>query len=199
MAAPLFRWLYTLEARRDASTGRLLQAGAIPWCRRAGGRIEILLITSRGSGKWIIPRGWSSRFRSLAQSAKREALEEAGVRGFISREPLGFVDAPKSYRLAGEINWLLAVHAMEVTDVLNSWKEAGQRQRQWFPAEEAAGLVRPAALGPLMLELAAAKQRQAGSRDEERSAGLLMSAPPEIAEPERRERRHSHANLGGAR
>lgn len=199
MFAPLFRWLYTLEVPRDRKTGRLLQAAALPWCRRAGGKVEVLLITTRTSGKWTIPRGWTLRFRSLSQSAKREALQEAGVRGFMSRQPLGHLDAPKTYRFAGQIDWLLAVYALEVTDVLNNWKEADQRERRWFSAEEAAELVRPSALGSLILELAATKQRQPSSSDEQRGTGLFMPPAPKVAKPERGERRHDHADLGSPR
>lgn len=198
-ASTLFRWLYTLEVPRDRVTGRPLQAGAIPWCRRAGGAVEILLITSRGTGKWIVPRGWTMRFRSLARTAKKEALEEAGVRGFISREPVGSIDLPKTYRLAGTIEWRLALFALEVTDVLHRWKEAGQRERRWLPPEQAADLVQPPELGALILELAATKQRQAGSGDEQGGAGLLLAPPAQQAEPEGGERRHDHADLGAAR
>ena len=197
-ASALFRWLYTLEVPRDRETGRPLQVGAIPWCRRAGGGVEVLLITSRGTGKWIVPRGWTMRFRSLARAAKKEALEEAGVRGFISREPLGFVDVGKDYRLAGTINWRLALFALEVTDVLHRWKEAGQRERRWFAPEEAARLVQPPEVGALILELAASKQRQAGGGDEQGGAGLLLTTSAEEAEAEGGERRHHHANLGAA-
>jgi 8-oxo-dGTP pyrophosphatase MutT (NUDIX family) len=198
IVAPLFRWLYTLDVRRDPATRRPLQVGAVPWCRRAGSKLEVLLITSRRSGKWIVPRGWTSRLRRLPRSAKREALEEAGVRGFISREPIGHVDLPKDYRLAGTIQWRLALFSLEVTDVLETWKETGQRQRQWFSPEEAAKLVSPPEVGALILELAAAKQRQPSSGGEQGGAGLFFAPPTQEAEPERGERRHDHADLGAA-
>ena len=199
LVAPLFRWLYTLEVRRDSSSRARLQAGAIPWCRRAGGRIEVLLVTTRRSGKWTIPRGWTALWRTLARSAKREALEEAGVRGLVSRQPLGMVAAPKTYRLAGRVDWQLAVFALEVTDQQTSWKEAGQRQRQWFSPEEAAEIVQPRELGALILELATTKQRQPSGGGKQRDAGLLLPTPPQETEAERGERRREHADLGGPR
>lgn len=198
-AAALFRWLYTLEVPRDRETRQPLQVAALPWCRRSGGEIQVLLVTSRRSGKWIIPRGWTMRFRSLPRAAKREALEEAGVRGFISREPIGHVDAPKRYPLAGTIDWRVAVFPLEVSDELHVWKEADQRERRWFSTEEAAELVSPPEMGALILDLVAAKQRQSSSSREESGAGLLFPPTPEETEPERRQPRHDHADLGSPR
>ena len=148
----LARFLYTLEVPRDRATRRPLQTGVIPWRRTSGG-VEILLITSRSSGKWIIPKGWPMLFRSLADAAAREAYEEAGVRGRITPEPLGRIDAPKTYRLAGTIDWLLVVYALEVTQELASWTEQHQRRREWFSVTEAAHRVRPKALAPLIAAL----------------------------------------------
>lgn len=148
----LARFLYTLEVPRDPATRRPFQTAAIPWRRSAGG-IDILLITSRHSGKWIIPKGWPMRFRSLAEAAAQEAYEEAGVRGRVAPEPLGRVAAPKSYRLAGTVDWLLVVHAMEVTRELPSWPEQHQRRRVWLSIEDAARRVRPKTLAPLIRAL----------------------------------------------
>ena len=148
-----FRFLYTLEVPRDPATRRPLQTGAIPW-RCTGSGVEVLLITGRSSGKWIIPKGWPMLFRSLADAAAREAYEEAGVRGRVSPEPLGRIDAPKSYRFAGTIDWLLVVHAMEVTEELDTWPEQHQRRRKWLSIDEAAGRVRPKALAPLIRAVA---------------------------------------------
>ena len=146
------RFFYTIEVPRDPATRRPLQTGAVPW-RRTGGRLEVLLITGRSSGKWIIPKGWPMLFRSLTQAAAQEAFEEAGVRGVVATDPLGRISAPKTYRLAGTIDWLLVVHAMEVTEELPDWPERDQRQREWLSIEEAARRVRPKLLGPLIAAL----------------------------------------------
>ena len=147
-----FRFLYTLEVPRDPATGRPLQTGVIPW-RRAAEGVEVLLITGRSSGKWIIPKGWPMLFRSLADAAAHEAFEEAGVRGRLAPDPLGRVDAPKTCRFAGTIHWLLVVHAMEVTEELERWPEQDQRRREWLSMEEGAKRVRPRSIAPLIRAL----------------------------------------------
>lgn len=158
------RFLYTFEVPRDPVTRRPLQTGVIPWRRTPQG-IEVLLITGRSSGKWIIPKGWPMLFRSLAEAAAQEAYEEAGIRGTILPEPLGSVGASKSYRLAGRIDWLLVVHAMEVAEELTDWPERHERRREWMSVAEASRRVRPRSIGELigrLPESVAAKERQAG-------------------------------------
>ena len=51
--------------------------------------VEFLLITSRGTGRWIIPKGWPMPGRTLAQAALREAYEEAGIRGIVETSSIG--------------------------------------------------------------------------------------------------------------
>src|SRR5271167_3938896 len=76
----------TLASRKDASQ---VQYGALPY-RVTGTRgIEFLLITSRETGRWIIPKGWPIEGMKPAKSAAREAYEEAGVRGIVSTMPIG--------------------------------------------------------------------------------------------------------------
>lgn len=152
LLSPLFRFLYTIEVPRDPTTRRPLQTGVVPWRPTSSG-LEVLLVTSRSSGKWIIPKGWPMLFRTLADAAAREAYEEAGIRGRTSVEPLGRIDAPKTYRFAGTIDWLLVVHAMQVTEELSAWPEQHQRRREWLSIDEAAKRVRPKALAPLIRAL----------------------------------------------
>lgn len=141
------RFLYTLEAPRLG--GRPVQAGALCW-RRAGSEIELLLVTSRRSGKWGCPKGWGLRGRPLYRTAEREAWEEAGVVGRCHNRLIGLVDAPKTYRLVGTLNWALALYPLEVEALANDWPERGQRERRWFAQAEAAERVRPRGLQPLL-------------------------------------------------
>jgi 8-oxo-dGTP pyrophosphatase MutT (NUDIX family) len=145
----LLRFLYTLEVPRLG--GAPVQAGAICWREGAMG-LEILLVTSRRSGKWGVPKGWALRGRSLHKTAEREAWEEAGVVGRTENLMLGPVDAPKRYRLAGTIDWTLALYALQVERLAESWPERRQRQRRWFPQAEAAERVRPRSLQPLLAD-----------------------------------------------
>jgi 8-oxo-dGTP pyrophosphatase MutT (NUDIX family) len=143
----LLRFLYTLEVPRVG--GAPMQAGALCWQRR-GKRLRVLLVTSRRSGKWGVPKGWALRGRPLHRTAAREAWEEAGVIGLTENRLLGMIDAPKSYRLVGEIAWKLALYPLEVDQLADDWPECGQRKRRWFRPEEAAEMVRPRALGFLL-------------------------------------------------
>ena len=148
---PLFRFLYTLEVPRLA--GKPAQAGALCW-RRYKGRLEILLVKTRNSGRWTVPGGWALRGRPLAITAEREAWEEAGVRGAVANRVLTVIPKRKQYRLAGPIEWQMAVFPLRVETVADDYPEAGERERGWFEVEEAAKLVHPSALGPVLRDVA---------------------------------------------
>ncbi len=112
------------------------QYAALPYRRRPGG-LEVLLITSRGSGRWIIPKGWPIVGLSPSQAAAREALEEAGITGRIGSERIGIYRYDK--RLADDTSQtcVVEVFALEVDDQLDSWPEQHQRRREWLGLEEA--------------------------------------------------------------
>ena len=143
----LLRLLYTAEVPRQA--GYPLQGGALCW-RREKGQLELLLVTSRRSGRWGVPKGWGLLGRPLHRTAEREAWEEAGVIGRTENRLLGLVPAPKTYRLIGEVPWLLALYPLEVEHLADDWPEQGQRERRWFAANDAAERVRPRAIGALL-------------------------------------------------
>src|SRR3569623_26252 len=65
------------------------QFAALPWRRMPDGSVKVLLITSRGSRRWVIPKGWPMPDRSPAQAAAQEAYEEAGVVGTPADKALG--------------------------------------------------------------------------------------------------------------
>ncbi len=117
------------------------QVGALVW-RPADNRdrFEILLITSLGTGRWIIPKGWQKRGASAPQSAAEEAWEEAGVNGVIGDAEIGRFDYLKRERDAERT---LTVHVFELafTDSSRSYPEKGKRRRIWLDAGKAAGLV----------------------------------------------------------
>ncbi len=74
---------------RKAQVKPLKQVAALPFRVGADGRIEVLLITSRDTGRWIIPKGWPMAGRKAHQAAEREAYEEAGLEGQIAANPVG--------------------------------------------------------------------------------------------------------------
>ncbi|WP_375172940.1 NUDIX hydrolase [Pseudooceanicola sp.] len=115
-----------------------LQVAALCYRTRKGAR-EVLLITSRGTGRWILPKGWPIKGLDAAGAAMQEAWEEAGVKkGKTEPEAIGTYTYQKG--LPG--NWSIAVKTLvfpvEVIALASDFPEVDQRKRQWFSPEEAA-------------------------------------------------------------
>jgi 8-oxo-dGTP pyrophosphatase MutT (NUDIX family) len=140
------------ETRGDESP-LPIQAGALPWRMTRGNRPQVLLVTGRRSGRWMIPKGWAMTGKSLAAAAAIEAFEEAGVEGIIDSEPLGSFRHMKQHALAGELEVSILVHPLAVERELEEWPEKGERKRKWFGADQAAVSVESAELGELILKL----------------------------------------------
>ena len=100
--------------------------------RQSKKRREFLLITSRDTGRWIIPKGWAIKNLTEAESAAQEAFEEAGVVGRIEADPLGAFDYDKWMDGGFPIRCRVQVYAMEVARLEKSYPEAQQRKRKWF-------------------------------------------------------------------
>lgn len=120
---------------------RHIQVAAL--CYRTGkkGR-EVLMITSRDTGRWIIPKGWPMRGRESGEAALQEAWEEAGVRkGNVSKDALGHYhyDKRKSAGWAQPVKTL--VYPVEVKEMADKFPEAQERKRKWVSPDEAANLV----------------------------------------------------------
>ena len=113
------------------------QVAALPVRHAADGGLEVLLITSRETRRWVIPKGWPMRDRKDYQAAAREALEEAGISGRIRKRPLGAYTYQK--RLVGRVEpCRVMVYVLEVEKVRAAWRERDQRTRQWFEPGSAA-------------------------------------------------------------
>jgi 8-oxo-dGTP pyrophosphatase MutT (NUDIX family) len=131
-----------------ASFMREQQFAALPWRRSAG--LEFLLITSRETGRWVIPKGWPMEDRTDAESAAQEAYEEAGIRGHVAATAIGYYDYEKHGRSGANKYLHVDVFAMEVTEVLENWPEAHQRERRWFSADDAEACVNEPELSALI-------------------------------------------------
>jgi len=129
-----------------------LQVGALCWRRTARGALRILLITSRDTGRWVIPKGWPMRNRTEAEAAEREAWEEAGVRGTILPQPIGLYGYPKYMSKGKVIPCVVRVFPLEVEGSASRFPEAGQRRRKWFAPEDAARRVRETELARIIRE-----------------------------------------------
>lgn len=127
-----------------------VQAAALPWRRSAAG-IEVMLVTSRGTGRWVLPKGWPEGDETLADSAAREAFEEAGLRGVISPKEAGRYYYGKQRPTGMEWRCEVTVFALEVTEEAPNWPESTMRRRKWFSPAEAAELVDEADLAELVV------------------------------------------------
>ncbi|PCH71460.1 MAG: NUDIX hydrolase [Rhodobacteraceae bacterium] len=101
---------------------------------------QVLLITSRGSGRWIIPKGWPVDGVTPAQSAAREAWEEAGVTGKVYDQCLGLYSYSKSLNGTG-LPIVAMIYPVKVDALASNYPEEGQRVRKWFSQKKASSLV----------------------------------------------------------
>lgn len=125
------------------------QVGALPW-RRKGGGIEILLVTSRETKRWVIPKGWPMARLIDSNAAKREAYEEAGIDGRIQRQAIGRYAYDKRASNGSSQPCIVTVYAFRVLREHRSWPEKAERKRCWFKLEVAAEKVNEAGLRALI-------------------------------------------------
>ncbi len=116
---------------------------------------EVLLITSRGGGRWLLPKGWPPGGRDLVQTARREAEEEAGVVGRLHETPVGSYSYDKEMRQGYRVHRLVVVFPLLVEMHLLSWLEQHERQRRWGKLADVAAMVAHRNLAHLLSGLAA--------------------------------------------
>jgi len=99
---------------------------AIPIARAAG---KVLVITSRKRpNHWVLPKGgWESTDVALEAAASREAWEEAGVRGTITRFVTTIPSAASTYHF----------YELDVASLDSDWLECKERRREWVDFAEA--------------------------------------------------------------
>ncbi|GAB4286316.1 MAG: NUDIX hydrolase [Roseovarius sp.] len=116
-------------------------------CCRTGadGGTEVLLITSRETRRWVLPKGWPMADRSAAEAARTEAWEEAGVKAArVWPEPVGSYRYDKRQAGGGTIPVEVQVFRIEVAELCDSYPEAHERTRSWVtPAIAAARVDEP--------------------------------------------------------
>ena len=129
------------------------QVGALIWRRRRGRR-EVLLITSRQTRRWIIPKGWTIAGKSAAAAARIEAWEEAGVaKSVCSRKPIGLVDYSKRLKSGRYAPCLIHVYLLRVRRLVADYPEKFERRRLWVSPDKAARLVREPALKAILRQM----------------------------------------------
>lgn len=117
------------------------QFGALCYRVNKKGKHKILLVTSRGTGRWVVPKGWPMDGRTPAASAAQEAWEEAGVRGTSAGQCLGLYSYQKWMGRVAPLPVIVMVYPLAVSEVAADFPEQGQRERRWFSPSEAASSV----------------------------------------------------------
>ena len=132
-----------------------LQFAVLPWRLSDSGTREVLLLTSRETHRWVVPKGWPMRGRKPAEVASREAYEEAGLIGqVVGKRPLGNFHYQKRLAKKKAIICEVRVYLFRVQQQLDDWPERGERKRKWFDANEAVALVEEGGLAEIMARFA---------------------------------------------
>ncbi len=128
------------------------QFGAVPYRRTETGELEVLLITSRETGRWVIPKGWPMRGRAPQKAAAIEAYEEAGAVGKPSKAALGTYSYGKRTKTETK-PCEVTVYPLFVEKLVDRWPESDERRREWFDPAAAAERVDEPELRSIFLNL----------------------------------------------
>ncbi|MFD2175574.1 NUDIX hydrolase [Rhodobacter lacus] len=126
-------FLGTLMGKRPDA----LQVAAL--CRRKiEDELEVLLVTSLDTGRWIVPKGWPMRGKTLAEAALREAWEEAGITGTVHAEAVGNYVYTKHRKTGLDQRCEVLCFLVDVETMEDKFPEAGRRKRVWVSPKTAA-------------------------------------------------------------
>jgi 8-oxo-dGTP pyrophosphatase MutT (NUDIX family) len=140
-----------------------VQYAALPFRRTSGGGIEVLLVTSRGTRRWIVPKGWPVPGLSPSGSAAREAFEEAGVIGSVGETAIGTFRYQKQLNSGAFVTCETTVFPLEVQEQRRRFPEASQREQRWFSPEAAAEAVAEKELGRAIVAFAESQEIRSSS------------------------------------
>jgi 8-oxo-dGTP pyrophosphatase MutT (NUDIX family) len=128
-----------------------VQSAVIPWRTKDRAR-QVLLITSRSGKRWVVPKGIVEPDLTPADSAVKEAYEEAGIQGRVSKKSVGSYTYEKWGGICD-----VEVFVLKVNKELQDWPEADVRERCWFTPKEAAALVAEEKLAAMIRQVAKKK------------------------------------------
>ena len=143
------------------------------------GKLEILLVTSRDTGRWIIPKGWPMSGLPPEAAALREAWEEAGVQGRPRATCIGVYNYSKAMGPGRTIPCLVAVYPVKVAQLRDGFPERKERRRKWFAPEKAASKVDEPELQALILGFTPTKAGRGNA-----ASPAATDPPPEPPEQE---------------
>ena len=133
-----------------SANARRLQYGALPYRRANGHRAEFMLVNSRETRRWIIPKGWPKQGKSPHRSAAREAFEEAGVLGAVGRRAVGSFSYEKRMKNGRSVECEVRVFPLEVKRQRKEWPEKQERRVKWLSASKAAARVKDPVLSKII-------------------------------------------------
>jgi 8-oxo-dGTP pyrophosphatase MutT (NUDIX family) len=113
-----------------------------------------MLVTSRETRRWIIPKGWPKKGKPPHRSAAREAFEEAGVLGAVGRRPVGSFSYEKRLNNGGSVECEVRVFPLEVKRQRKDWPEKQERRIKWLSASKAAEKVKDRVLSKIIRRVA---------------------------------------------
>ncbi len=128
---------------------RKRQYAALPFVKLRQG-IKICLITSRETGRWIIPKGWPQRGMRPDKLAALEAYEEAGLKGQTARDAIGSFSYVKVMDDGSEAECDVTVYPMLVEEQAKTWPEKSERKVSWVKLKKAIRLVDDEGLSKLL-------------------------------------------------
>jgi len=115
--------------------------------------VEILIITSRETRRFIIPKGWPIKGMNDAEAAAKEAYEEAGITGKVKHKPIGRYSYWKRFARNFELV-PVDVYPLRVKAQLPAWPEQDARQQAWLAPDDAATLIDEPELASLVRNFA---------------------------------------------
>ncbi len=141
--------------KRAGVVGAGVQYAALPYRTRDG--LELLLITSRETGRWVLPKGWPIKGKKAHSAAAREALEEAGLKGKVGKRSIGAYSYGKRLSNGAVLACTVEVYPLAVRRQMKQWPEKGQRRVKWFSPCDAADRVHEPELAYLIAGFAAGR------------------------------------------
>lgn len=142
------------KPRKPEAAERLIQYASMPY-RIVDGHPMVLLVTSRETKRWILPKGNPEKKMAPHQVAELEAFEEAGVKGKIKSKPFASFPSVKRLKSGKEIPCDVQIYLLEVREELPKWPEKGERDRRWMSFGEAAMISGEPGLVQVLLDFGA--------------------------------------------